>query len=486
MIVELYNSHAVLDTEDDELFSRIRAYLTITDRKFNPVAGHYDSSEIFILPDGTLPIGLLPDALELLEQENIEYTVEDYRTNIARFDKIKLINPEKSFGSMRTHQAEALLTYAERITTNKYRESAIFDHATNAGKSYIIASLVDALEEGYAFILVHDATLYTQLIDFLEKANFSVGRLRGRSVIPGKVIVCMYKSVINRQYEFEPTLMWLANEASLLIVDECHRAGGNEYYMLINTLGVATRLGFSGTPFSARANASKVRVRACFGDIAHTVTTQQLNAAGINAKLSVHLLYHNAPVKQAMNKEYHEVYQDNIIFSPARLDLIVQTVAKHDSSIMITVNELAHMQLIKEAMLYNFPSDEIIALPGGASEDTIRELRKKFSQHYSKRIVLITTIWQEGANIAMDVMIYAQGGASEIELVQYLGRMGRNTTAFKHVYDFYDMGAFCENHSKARIGIYQKYGYEINPAYEVKLGSFEPSMAARFKNLKLF
>jgi len=488
MNIEIFNSHALLDTDDDELFGKLRAYFSITDKLFNPRAGHYDSTECFILPDGTIPLGLLPDAIEYLQELEIEYDIADYRRNIAVFDKAKLTNPVKSFGSMREHQAEALLAYAERLTTTDFKESAIFDHATNSGKSYIIAALLDALEEGYAFILVHDATLYTQLIDFLKKAGFTVGSIRGKQIIPGQVIVCMYQSVINRHHEFEPTLVWLVNEATLLIVDECHRAGGNEYYLLINSLGVATRIGFSGTPFSSKHNAAKIRVMSSFGDIVHKVSTQRLNEAGINATLHVNLLYHSAPIitGSKTDMEYAEVYAANIIESPARLKLIMEAVGKHtEGNIMITVNQLVHTMKIGEAVMQAYPEAEVIMLNGGQPEYMIRELLAKFSTKPEGRRVLITNIWQEGANIAMDVLIYAQAGSSEIELVQYLGRMGRLTSANKYVYDFYDDGKYCEKQSKERIAIYQRYGYKITAQYATKIGSLEPSLATIYKNDKL-
>ena len=488
MLVEIFNTHAVLNTDDDDLFAELRTFFSITDRKFNPRAGHFDELTCFILPDGTIPIGLLSDGLEHLAKLEVEYEIQDYRRNIAKFDQDKLRAKDKPFGSMLEHQAEALITYAERLTTADFKESAIFDHATNSGKSYIIAALLDALVEGHAFVVVHDSTLYLQLIEFLTNAGFQVGYLRGQQVIPGDVIVCMYKSMINRFNEIEPTLAWLISEATLLIVDECHRAAGNEYYMLINSLGVATRIGFSGTPFAMKSNLGKIRVMGCFGDIAHRVSAIYLNQAGINAKMKVELLLHTAPLPPGLkgDMDYHEVYRANIIESVDRLNLIVKTVAINTGNIMITVNELSHAALIYDALIERFPDDEIIALVGGRSEVDLAALKSKFSKSTNKRVVLITTIWQEGANIAMDVLIYAQGGASEIELTQYVGRIGRLTAPIKHIYDFYDYGKFAEPHSNERIAIYEKLGLEIKATYEVKAGTYEPSMAAKFKNIKLF
>lgn len=487
MRVEVFNRHAVLDTDDDELFGKIRAFFAIPDKLYNPRAGHYDSTTDFIMPDGTLPIGLLSDALELLQAENIKYELFDYRSNLAKFDLDKLANPIKPFGTMRAYQAESLINYANRLRTTDFKESGIFEHATNAGKSYIIASLLEALVEGYAFILVHDSSLYMQLREFLAEAGFEVGYIRGTTVIPGNVIVCMYKSVINRFYEFEPTLLWLVEEASLLIVDECHKASGNEYYMLINTLGVATRIGFSGTPFAAKLNAAKIRVRASFGDVIDKISVQQLDEAGVNAKLVVNILLHDAPLKAAGSLSYNEVYKINIVNSSARTALIIEAVAKHTSgNILITVNELAHVDLLYKALLEAYPDDDISYLVGGYAEATLAEFRHKFQRSSAKRQILVTDIWQEGINISIDVLVYAQGGSSEIELVQYKGRILRLTSEVKCIYDFYDLGIYAESHSKARIELYARDGHKIIPNYAYKPGTYEPLMSEKHKNLKLF
>jgi superfamily II DNA or RNA helicase len=114
-------------------------------------------------------------------------------------------------------------------------------------------------------------------------------------------------------------------------------------------------------------------------------------------------------------------------------------------------------------------------LKGGENSDQVKQEYSDNPDGFSR--VLFTTVLQEGGNLIIHGLIYAQGGKSKIQLKQYIGRILRKAGGgIKWVVDFFDMTDGVRQHSRARIKIYQDEGYEIKAHYPTKSKNFVPQL----------
>jgi superfamily II DNA or RNA helicase len=80
---------------------------------------------------------------------------------------------------------------------------------------------------------------------------------------------------------------------------------------------------------------------------------------------------------------------------------------------------------------------------------------------------------KKGANIPnIEVIVMAQAGKSVITVKQFLGRGlrtdGKNSELL--VYDFYDEGNYVSTHSRQRIRMYRKEGFDVIEDYKTFRG----------------
>ena len=106
------------------------------------------------------------------------------------------------------------------------------------------------------------------------------------------------------------------------------------------------------------------------------------------------------------------------------------------------------------------PGSEFIA------GNTLIEDRVKYIKDFDEGklpILIASTILQEGISIThMKAMVLACSGKSNVATLQKIGRSLRFKAGEKEqvsYYDFFDTAKFLSKHSKMRINLYKKAGY---------------------------
>lgn len=468
IIIEIRNDRSSIKGDKaGEVIVKLRIFLSVRDSaaaKFSKSG--WDGVTYFISKKGEFQNGFLEDVKTFLNGEGYNIKLVNLATRKVSFDLNKLQEIKHLDFELANHQVEALKSLANTSI-------GTFDHATASGKTFLMASIIDSLlYDPKILLLVHDTYLFNQHINFFSK-YWEVGYVNGKKFKEGKVVVAKYKSIINRVDECNENMINWLEGCSCVFVDECHKVAGNDYYNFLSQLPIHSKFLFSGTPYALDSDKARMRVRAIGGQVLHTVSVSDLTKVDWVANIKVHL--YNCSDLNLFYLKYPEIYSQSIMYNTQRLSIIEKVVSQSiDENIIITVDRVDHLEFIFNSLQF-VNGIKLFKLKGG---DNSSEIVSEFSNKPSGFTrVLVTTILQEGANLTLNGLIYAQGGRSEVQLKQYIGRILRKSGGNeKWVVDFFDSTSHVKSHSLARIRTYRNEGYDIIPQYPTKSVNFIPEV----------
>lgn len=394
-------------------------------------------------------IGFLPMILKILKVAGVQYTIHDTRKLKLSFGEIEEL---KGYTYL-PYQREAIAAADNKLDDiNFYR--GIFDMATNAGKSLVMAGILKSLQNyNIAIVITHRAEIFKQLKQLLTD-NFGddVGVITSMTTSFSKINIAMQKSLINRansSIEFRV----LMSKADVLLLDECHIAKGKGLFRFLKDVKSEAVYFFSGTSIDFAEESDAMKVIGLSGKFLHRISNRELidSGASRNAKIKFH------PIKKMHNISNYKIsYEYNIVRSTERNDKIAE-ITKGKQSI-ISVTFVDHAFKIQEHLRKHGIKSSVFH-SGSEDRDTLLEdfINNKI------QILICTFVIKEGVNIPnIDVMVNAGGGKSKITIKQMMiGRAVRKKEGSTHVeiHEF-DDEAF-KDHVAIRKSIYLSEGFEI-------------------------
>lgn len=462
----------------------IKDYLTYTVDNYYHSAAYkqrrWDGKKS-LLKYSRFPTGFLPHVLKKLpelwqkalkrEFEPAELLIEDKRQNLPEFTEytFTVLGNE-----LRDYQQEAVRQCDRHIDTpdgsSLYFPRGIINAAVNAGKTYIVAALIDSIQDCSCLFIVHQKALYQQHRDFMVEVfgRADVGEIRSGLVQPGKVTVATIQTLKNA-IEKDPDIEHYAQQqVNTLFVDEAHRAGAKSYSETLSVINAGCRLAFSGTALKNDNKEKNLKVIASFGPVIKEVSNKQLVDKGVSRKPVVHLHFikTNIGVADPELIKYRAAQTLFIEESKERLNKILKIVgSRQDKYIFISFIKIKHGLTIKESIEKEFPNLSVQYADGNTTN------RKQLISNFNKgqfEVFVCSMIAKEGINLPnIDVMIVAQGGKSAITTAQIIGRGQRKKEGHDtvEVHDFWDDGAYVSKHSHKRIKQYAAEEFEILPQY---------------------
>lgn len=294
-------------------------------------------------------------------------------------------------------------------------------------------------------ILFARIDLAKQTLRRMKKAGLDAGIVQGQNMDENhKIVMATVQSghKLNDQYD-------------CIIVDECHRAAGEQYQILLKNRHTLHRYGFSATPFVKKNKLQVARTMAWLGNIIYEVRAEKLMGEGRIALPTIHMI----PVKKPdmiADEKWPFAETLGIIENNHRNAIIAELANNLKGQKLILVQKIDHGQRL-EALINNS-----YFLHGESSVSEREEYVKRFEA--GEPITLIaSTIFDEGIDIkTVNHVINTGGGQSFVKTLQRLGRGLRITESKKKVdlYDFYDWtNPILEKHSKERIKIYRSEGF---------------------------
>lgn len=321
--------------------------------------------------------------------------------------------------------------------------------ATNSGKTEIIAAIIKALHKK-TVVLVHRKELLHQTSKRIyDRTGMNVGVIGDGIEDPQFVTVCMIQTLSNK---FKLYKRYLEDNV-VVIIDECHHASSSQMMDVLFKLPGCYRFGFSGTPLK-NDNLADLKLMAVTGKVVYELGNAAMISAGWSAKpvVKLHVIDKNA----IYDADYTQAYAELVVGNVQRNRIISEISKNAIGVVLVLVNRLEHGDI-----LHNM-------IPGSTfvhgSKST--EFRMNVLDRMAKEagVYIATSIFDEGIDVpAIDVVVLAAGGKSNVTLLQRIGRglrkkVGNNTLV---VHDFIDdTNKYLFRHTEARVKVYVHEGFE--------------------------
>lgn len=469
---------------DFDVMKELQKYLRVRpdgyERTSAYIEGDWDGYKYFITKTGRFATGFVPLVSKFLERKGVSIQVEDTRENlpvlvddlddfIGEIDGVGWYANEDTGRTYQLDQVRALNNYITVGGTSLYFPRGILDAATNAGKNSIAALVVNNLDRKYETIfMVSNRTIYSQAVDFFSQViGEPVGEVRSGKLDFKWFTVCMVRTLYNRAKDSATVRTKLKN-IEVLIVDESDESGAADYSKTISYIGAGMRIFVSGTPLEASKVNNMISI-GLSGNVLSKITNRELIKWGHSQKPIIKILLNYT--KLPYRSTYLDEKAKGIHSSLNRVKLIEEVIREHsDKSIVVSFNDLAHGYFMLNYLKNALPNIDMDIVHGES------ENREDIIDNYKKgkiTVMFASMILKRGANIPnIEVLIMGQGGKSVITVKQYTGRALRHDGINDEVliYDFYDVGKHIGKHSRDRIRIYKKEGFDVTEMYEHKRG----------------
>ena len=449
-----------IDGDENEL-KKINKYETFDDSSACFSKGKYDITKLKHVPlmkniKGRLVgfAGLAKEIILFCRNNNIK--IENFEDKRTHFDfqtkdwteeELKSFLPNFDYVEHQVRGLQALLK------TNK----GIIMGPTSSGKSSLMAAWLK-LTNLPTLILTDRATLGAQLAQDFRDKGIDCGFCSGNGVRQGFCMVSTIQSVKKLD----------VSRFQMVLVDECHRSSSKSFQDFLASFGCPLKYGFSASPSNGNL-LDFARIRQQLGSIIIQIKSNELMDNGVMAKAKINLVKIDCPE----TFDYPSANDLGIVHNKARNEVIKNIVEKHreEGYICILVSILEHGKELNEV------------IPGSVylkGEDPLNKRMEVINKFNNGEIpVLIgTNILQEGISISnMKTLIMASGGKAVTATIQRIGRVLRITKEKRQgvFYDFIDMNnKYLFKHSKQRLSLYKKEGYDDISILDANLTKIKP------------
>lgn len=449
-----------IDGDEHEL-KKISKFETFDDNSLCFSKGRYDITKLKHVPlmkniKGRLVgfAGLAKEIILFCRNNNIKIenfedkrTHFDFQTKDWTEDELKSFLPNFDYVEHQVRGLQALLK------TNK----GIIMGPTSSGKSSLMAAWLK-LTNLPTLILTDRATLGAQLAQDFRDKGIDCGFCSGNGIRQGFCMVSTIQSVKKLD----------VSRFQMVLVDECHRSSSKSFQDFLASFGCPLKYGFSASPSNGNL-LDFARIRQQLGSIIIQIKSNELMDNGVMAKAKINLVKVDCPE----TFDYPSANDLGIVHNKARNEVIKNIVEKHreEGYICILVSILEHGKELNEV------------IPGSAylkGEDPLNKRMEVINKFNNGEIpVLIgTNILQEGISISnMKTLIMASGGKAVTATIQRIGRVLRITKEKRQgvFYDFIDAGnKYLFKHSKQRLSLYKKEGYDDISILDANLTKIKP------------
>ena len=485
MKITVYPSHFTVAYDNFYQKDEMKKFLTIDvpGARFMPIFKNkqWDGKKCFYdFKNNAVPIGFISRIIKRFNLQPID--IKDTRV----YKPIKFVMPKLKGITLRDYQREAIFDGFDH-------KNCLVQAATNAGKSAIIAGLAKVLKEEGVLILTHRKEILWQLKKMIEDMiGAEIGHITADTCeIHPKINIAMILTLVNR-LDTDDAITTAFNNSKVVMVDECHHGQSATFQTILRRSSAVYRFGFSGT-VQEENSFDGWQTRMYIGDVVFNISNKELIDAGVSAepKIFVHRIMHHidyprihADIKQKLiddgkidedqmpewvvkqeiyKRVYMRVVRENIVLNQERNGMVVREVCGtyKDSQVLIVVDYLDHGKMLYD-MLWEHEKNNVAYIHG--TSETRQGSLDRFREG-KLRVLISTNIIDEGIDISRIQMLFLAGGKkSRRQILQRIGRGLRRKEGSNivHILDFYDAdGKHLEKHSKVRLGIYRKEGFQM-------------------------
>jgi superfamily II DNA or RNA helicase len=466
MLVFDYDSKKRLGvvTGDLNQFEMLREHFSIA----NPVASllkrknkYIPSRQYAITQSGRFKVGLLYEIEKYLIANNIiDVTITQSLKDVYEGKSLKIDNISYNL-SLQPYDYQK-----ETIIECLKASRGIAKLATGAGKTLIIASLLENLQHSFkdfkCLIIVPDIGLVEQTHNDFNSYNVTFTHSKwsfdNKLDLNNNVIIAGSQILASRFDDND----WI-KYIDVLIVDECHKLGANTVTgKNIEKIFTPYRFGFTGTLPDAKLDYWAVVGR--FGKIIYEKTSAELreskHLADVNIKIcNVEYITPPKRIKTSSSTENYRSELDYLITNQYRQSIISDVCLKFNKNILIMVNLIKQGELLQEYIQSHCPNKRVYFIQGSVEVEQRAKIKELMESNDDIVCIAMSAIFSTGVNVKnIHLIIFASGGKSLIRTVQSIGR-GLRLHPTKHkllIIDIADTLYYSNQHAIKRQEIYEQ------------------------------
>ena len=400
--------------------------------------------------------GLVPNIMKILKRNKIEFEVFDMRKVPTKNGNFAILPKFKA----RDYQQEII----DRVNNRE-----LIQAATGAGKTFVMASLIEKFNVSPTVIVAPKVSLMVQIKTEMEKFfGTEVGMVGG-----GYSTICPLTVVTPLSAPIE-----LIRGAKAILWDEAHNIPSNTIFSLsTNAINAYYRVGVSATPW--RDYGDDILIEAAISKLKpeNSISASKLIKIGKLVPCNIYFKRVNSNVTWMGN--YSDTYDAAIVNNPIRNKMIIDTAMNSynkNKHILILVSRVGHgellLKMLKQRIAYEttlVDGEKIgnVEFLSGEDSNEFRDATFKAIKNDFCKILIGTTIADEGLDVpCLDVLILAGAGKSSTKAFQRVGRVLRlyENKLYAEVYDFIDSYETFRRHAMTRFAL-----YETEPEWKIKI-----------------
>lgn len=397
------------------------------------------------------PTGMIHDVIEVLKSKSVEYEVVDKR--IKPSSETFGFQWNSSFRELRDYQREA-------VEIAKRRTRGIIRLPTGSGKMLVAAKIIQELGKRATIFVVTQEALKDTYEEFCEAIiGAKIGRWSGGDKELGDIVVATIQSLYEKNRNGAKELFDHYVNSDVVIFDEVHSTGANEYYALSKLTNAFYKFGQSGTPF--RGDGKDILLQAATGRIIYKKTTKELQEMGFLAQSKVLFFKSKMPTNQTEETlaqlTPHDKYRATVVENDNRNALIKEIFKKYANQPTLVI--------VKSEQHLKFLSDYLgIPLVYGKSAKGYRKAVQEQLRSGEMWAVCATKVYDQSVNLpTLKIAINCAGHSPKNAQIQRLGRILRNSggkdALFIDIWDEWEPSVLM--HSKNRLDYLKEEGHDI-------------------------
>lgn len=444
-------------------------------------ARRWDGWKYLFTRQGEFATGFLPLVVNFARDLGAEVTIQDHRGPIAYLrDEL---DPDVGHYDLMPHQLDAVKKLRGTVAGIPFPRG-IYGSATNSGKTAIAAGIAKNLihpskASPQTLVLIHSDNIFRQHIAYFMGCRMRVTAVKGaRKDFSGQLVVAMAPTLASAIKRGDRDTIAALSRVDAVMVDEGHRAAGEAYKLVLQHItGAGVRIILSGTATEHKDKYRNLVIVGHSGTAKVNITNQEMIAAGVSRRPVITMLLHPKAgpsyrrTRDEVLMSYEEERERWHVTDADRIEKYADDYEKNDERTLITVERVEHGERVKAYYEKRFPDHTVVFAHGNS--EYLNTVFDDFSAGHID-VLIATMIVQEGLNMeGVECLQMMQGGMSAIRTKQLVGRVLRTKGAKDNkvrVLDMYDPGDYLSEHSRARIRIYKKEGFEIQYTYPNKNG----------------
>ena len=412
---------------------------------------------LLLEPESIFPAGLLDRVRAAMEEAGCPPEIADLTDYPPPLRDAPVLFDIPGEGKLRDYQLEGIARALER-------RRGILKIATGGGKTVLAAGLISQLGRP-SVILVESIDLLRQTVAVLERhLRQPVGVIGDGRWVEAEFTVASVGTLAARLAGQGKAFL---RSRQLVIYDEVHHGASDTSFKVLMACPAAWRIGLSATP-TGRSDGADLKTTGALGPVIFEVCPRELVAAGVLVRPVVEFVPVDEPLLPCAI-DYQTAYRLGIVENQQRHRLAAARVKQYLDAglhVLVLVRQIDHGRALLAALHDVGVTAEFVfgAEHGteerGAALDRLRDGRL--------RCLVASEIFDEGVDApAIDALVLAGGGKSEIRTIQRLGRgmRGGKRSPVLHVCDFADMtDPRLARHALQRLRTYRRQGVDVRYA----------------------